>query len=91
MLILTLNETSSIENRRPPTGAPKAEETPAAAPAEIKFLRSSGFLVENFENLQYKFYITKTHFMTFSCKLSYFPFLNRLKYPMEIPIESDLN
>lgn len=30
------DETSSIENRSPPTGAPKAEETPAAAPAEIK-------------------------------------------------------
>ena len=30
--------TSSIENNNPPTGAPKAEATPAAAPAEIKFL-----------------------------------------------------
>ena len=30
--------TSSIENNSPPTGAPKAEATPAAAPAEIKFL-----------------------------------------------------
>lgn len=29
-------ETSSIENSSPPTGAPKAEATPAAAPAEIK-------------------------------------------------------
>ena len=30
--------TSSIENNRPPTGAPNADATPAAAPAEIKFL-----------------------------------------------------
>lgn len=29
-------ETSSIENKRPPTGAPKAEATPAAAPADMK-------------------------------------------------------
>jgi len=29
-------DTSSIENSRPPTGAPKAEATPAAAPAEMK-------------------------------------------------------
>ena len=32
------DETSSIEKRRPPTGAPKAEATPAAAPALMKFL-----------------------------------------------------
>lgn len=31
-------ETSSIENKRPPTGEPKAEATPAAAPADMKFL-----------------------------------------------------
>ena len=29
-------ETSSIANKRPPTGAPKAEATPAPAPAEMK-------------------------------------------------------
>lgn len=29
-------DTSSIENSSPPTGAPKAEATPAAAPAEMK-------------------------------------------------------
>ena len=29
-------DTSSIENNSPPTGAPKAEATPAAAPAEMK-------------------------------------------------------
>ena len=29
-------DTSSIENNRPPTGAPKADATPAAAPAEMK-------------------------------------------------------
>lgn len=29
-------ETSSIENKRPPTGAPNADATPAAAPADIK-------------------------------------------------------
>ena len=29
-------ETSSIANNKPPTGAPKAEATPAPAPAEIK-------------------------------------------------------
>ena len=32
------DETSSIENNNPPTGAPKADATPAAAPAEMKFL-----------------------------------------------------
>jgi len=26
-----------MEKRRPPTGAPKAAETPAPAPADIKF------------------------------------------------------
>jgi len=31
------DETSSILNNSPPTGAPKADETPAAIPAEIKF------------------------------------------------------
>lgn len=36
-------DTSSIENNNPPTGEPKADETPAAAPADIKFRRSSGF------------------------------------------------
>ena len=30
--------TSSMENNSPPTGAPNAEATPAAAPADIKFL-----------------------------------------------------
>ena len=35
-------ETSSIENNNPPTGEPKAEETPAAAPAEMKLRLSSG-------------------------------------------------
>ena len=30
------DDTSSIENSSPPTGAPKAEATPAAAPAEMK-------------------------------------------------------
>ena len=30
------DETSSIANKRPPMGAPNAEETPAATPAEIK-------------------------------------------------------
>lgn len=30
------DDTSSIENNSPPTGAPKAEATPAAAPAEMK-------------------------------------------------------
>ena len=38
-----LLETSSIENNKPPTGEPKADDTPAAAPADIKFRRSSGF------------------------------------------------
>jgi hypothetical protein len=32
------DDTSSIENNNPPTGAPKAEATPAAAPADTKFL-----------------------------------------------------
>lgn len=31
------DDTSSIENKSPPTGAPNAEATPAAAPAEMKF------------------------------------------------------
>lgn len=30
------DDTSSMENSSPPTGAPKAEATPAAAPAEMK-------------------------------------------------------
>jgi hypothetical protein len=30
------DETSSMEKRRPPTGAPKADATPAAAPALMK-------------------------------------------------------
>lgn len=32
------DDTSSMENSSPPTGAPNAEATPAAAPAEMKFL-----------------------------------------------------
>ena len=43
-LFFQKEETSSIANKRPPTGAPKAEAIPAAAPAEMKFLRSSEFL-----------------------------------------------
>lgn len=35
-VVVQNEDTSSIENRRPPTGEPKAEATPAAAPAEIK-------------------------------------------------------
>ena len=34
--MLQNDETSSIANSRPPTGAPNAEATPAAAPAEMK-------------------------------------------------------
>ena len=30
------DETSSMANKRPPTGAPKAEATPAPAPADMK-------------------------------------------------------
>ena len=37
-VVVQNDDTSSIENSRPPTGAPNAEETPAAAPAEMKFL-----------------------------------------------------
>ena len=43
-LFFQKDETSSIANRSPPTGAPNAEAMPAAAPAEIKFLLSSEFL-----------------------------------------------
>ena len=35
-------DTSSIEKSRPPTGAPNAEATPAAAPAEIKLRLEKG-------------------------------------------------
>lgn len=35
------DDTSSIAKSNPPTGAPKADAIPAAAPAEIKFRRSS--------------------------------------------------
>ena len=35
------DETSSMAKSRPPTGAPKADAIPAAAPALIKFLLSS--------------------------------------------------
>ena len=37
-VVVQNEDTSSIENNNPPTGAPKADDTPAAAPAEIKFL-----------------------------------------------------
>ena len=37
-VVVQNEDTSSMENNSPPTGAPNAEETPAAAPAEIKFL-----------------------------------------------------
>ena len=42
-LFFQKDETSSIAKRRPPTGAPKAEAIPAAAPAEMKLRRSSEF------------------------------------------------
>lgn len=37
-VVVQNEDTSSIENNSPPTGAPKADDTPAAAPADIKFL-----------------------------------------------------
>ena len=37
-VVVQNEDTSSIENNSPPTGAPKADDTPAAAPAETKFL-----------------------------------------------------
>ena len=37
-VVVQNEDTSSMENNSTPTGAPNAEETPAAAPAEIKFL-----------------------------------------------------
>jgi len=37
-VIVQNDDTSSMENSRPPTGAPNADATPAAAPADIKFL-----------------------------------------------------
>lgn len=44
-------DTSSIENNSPPTGAPKAEATPAAAPAEMKLrlLNTNNTLIYNSE------------------------------------------
>ena len=36
-VVVQKDETSSIEKSRPPTGAPNADATPAAAPADIKF------------------------------------------------------
>ena len=35
-VVVQKDDTSSMENSRPPTGAPKAEATPAAAPADTK-------------------------------------------------------
>lgn len=35
-VVVQNDDTSSIENRRPPTGEPKADATPAAAPADMK-------------------------------------------------------
>ena len=35
-VVVQKEDTSSIEKRRPPTGAPKADATPAAAPADTK-------------------------------------------------------
>lgn len=36
-VLLQKEETSSMQKRRPPTGAPKAADTPAATPADMKF------------------------------------------------------
>ena len=35
-VLLQNEETSSIQNSNPPTGAPKAADTPAATPADMK-------------------------------------------------------
>uniref|UniRef100_A0A0K2SV93 Uncharacterized protein n=1 Tax=Lepeophtheirus salmonis TaxID=72036 RepID=A0A0K2SV93_LEPSM len=43
-LFFQKEDTSSIANKSPPTGAPKADAIPAAAPADMKFLLSSEFL-----------------------------------------------
>ena len=40
--MLQKEDISSIANSKPPTGAPNADAIPAAAPAEMKFLLSSG-------------------------------------------------
>ena len=37
-------DTSSMLNKSPPTGAPKADDTPAATPAEMKFLLQIEYL-----------------------------------------------
>ena len=37
-VVVQNEDTSSMENNNPPTGAPKADDTPAAAPADMKFL-----------------------------------------------------
>lgn len=35
-VVVQKEDTSSIEKSKPPTGAPNAEATPAAAPADMK-------------------------------------------------------
>lgn len=47
-VVVQNEDTSSIENRRPPTGEPKAEATPAAAPADIK-LRLKNYRTQKFK------------------------------------------
>ena len=42
-LFFQKDDTSSMANRSPPTGAPNADAIPAAAQALMKFLRSSEF------------------------------------------------
>ena len=42
-LFFQKEETSSMAKSSPPTGAPNADAIPAAAPADMKFLRSSEF------------------------------------------------
>ena len=42
-LFFQKEDTSSMAKSKPPTGAPNADAIPAAAPAEMKFLRSSEF------------------------------------------------
>lgn len=64
-------DTSSIENKRPPTGAPNAEATPAAAPAEIKLrLKECFFNVISSENNEdHRLSITFPHKMRYKISL----------------------
>lgn len=53
--IFQKEETSSIANNNPPTGAPKADATPAPAPAEMKLRLQKG--EKKIANISLQYYL----------------------------------